>query len=76
MSTWYALWAVAGTPKDINDRLVTETNKALAAPEVKNVWASQGATIGPNNPKDMGGFVSSEIARWARVAKSANIQID
>ena len=76
MSTWYALWAVAGTPKDIHDRLVTETNKALAAPEVKNVWASQGATIGPNNPKDMGGFVSSEIARWARVAKSANIQID
>jgi tripartite-type tricarboxylate transporter receptor subunit TctC len=76
VSTWYALWAVAGTPKDVVDRLVTETNKALAAPEVKNVWASQGATIGPNNPKDMGGYVSSEIARWGRVAKSAQIQID
>jgi tripartite-type tricarboxylate transporter receptor subunit TctC len=76
VSTWYALWAVAGTPKDVVDRLVTETNKALAAPEVKNVWASQGATIGPNNPKDMGGFVSTEIARWGRVAKSAQIQID
>ncbi|MDB5865547.1 MAG: hypothetical protein JWO70_3353 [Betaproteobacteria bacterium] len=76
VSTWYALWAVAGTPKEIVDRLVSETNKALAAPEVKNVWASQGATIGPSNPKDMGGFVSTEIARWGRVAKSAQIQID
>ena len=76
VTTWYALWAPAGVPKDIHDRLVSETNKALAAPEVKKVWESQGASVGPNNPKDMGGFVTTEIAKWARVAKSANIQID
>lgn len=76
VSTWYALWAVAGTPKDIVERMVSEINKALAAPEVKNVWASQGAHTGPSNPKDMSGFVSNEIAKWAQVAKSANIQID
>jgi tripartite-type tricarboxylate transporter receptor subunit TctC len=76
VSTWYALWGVAGTPQPIIERLVSETNKALHAPEVKNVWASQGATVGPANPKDMAGFVSTEIAKWAKVAKSANIQID
>jgi tripartite-type tricarboxylate transporter receptor subunit TctC len=76
VTTWYALWAPAGVPKEIVDRLVTETNKALAAPDVKKVWESQGASVGPNNPKDMAGFVSNEIAKWARVAKSANIQID
>jgi tripartite-type tricarboxylate transporter receptor subunit TctC len=76
VSTWYALWAVAGTPQPIVDRLVAETNKALTAPEVKNVWASQGATTGPSNTKDMAGFVSTEIAKWGKVAKSANIQID
>ena len=76
VSTWYALWAVAGTPKDIVDRLVSEINNALAAPEVKTVWASQGASIGPANPKDMAAFVSAEIAKWARVAKSGNIQVD
>jgi tripartite-type tricarboxylate transporter receptor subunit TctC len=76
VTTWYALWAPAGVPKEIVDRLVTETNKALAAPEVKRVWESQGASVGPNNPKDMAGFVTTEIAKWARVAKSANIQID
>jgi tripartite-type tricarboxylate transporter receptor subunit TctC len=76
VSSWYALWTVAGTPKEIVERMVSEINKALAAPEVKNVWASQGATTGPSNPKDMGGFVSAEIVKWRGVAKSANIQID
>ena len=69
--TWYALWAATGTPKDIVDRLVSETNKALAAPEVKTVWASQGA-----NPREMAAFVSAEIPKWARMAKSGNIQVD
>jgi len=76
VSSWYALWTVGGTPKEIVDRMVSEVNKALAAPEVKNVWASQGATTGPSNPKDMGGFVAAEIVKWRGVAKSANIQID
>ncbi len=76
VSSWYALWAVAGTPKEIVERMVAETAKALAAPEVKKVWDSQGATLGPANTKEMASFVTSEIAKWAKVAKSANIQID
>ncbi len=76
VATWYALWGVAGSPQAIHDRLVTETARALAATELKNLWAAQGATLGPANPKDMAAFVSSEIAKWAKVAKSANIQVD
>jgi tripartite-type tricarboxylate transporter receptor subunit TctC len=56
--------------------MVAEIRKALASPEVKNVWLSQGATSGAANPKDMAAFVAAEIARWAKVAKSANIQLD
>jgi tripartite-type tricarboxylate transporter receptor subunit TctC len=76
VSTWYALWAPAATPKPIVDRLVSEVGKALATPEVKNVWQSQGAAIGPSTPKDMAAFLSAEISKWAKVAKSAQIQID
>ena len=76
VATWYALWGVAGAPQAITDRMVTETNKALAAPEVKTLWANQGAVVGANNPKEMAAFVSTEIAKWAKVAKSANIQVD
>ena len=76
VSTWYALWGVAGAPQPIHDRMVSETNKALASPELKALWAQQGAVVGANNPKEMAAFVSSEIAKWAKVAKSANIQVD
>ncbi len=76
VSTWYALWGVAGSPPPINDRMVAETAKALASTELKTLWAGQGATLGATNPKEMAAFVSSEIAKWAKVAKSANIQVD
>ena len=76
VATWYALWAVAGAPQAINDRMVVETAKALATPELKNLWAMQGATLGPANTKEMTAFVSAEIAKWAKVAKAANIQVD
>lgn len=76
VTTWYAMWAVAGSPQTINDRMVSEIAKALASPEVKNIWAQQGATTGAANPKEMAAFVSAEIAKWAKVAKSANIQVD
>jgi len=76
VATWYALWGVSGAPQAITERMVAETNKALAVPEVKTLWAGQGAVVGANNPKEMAAFVSAEIAKWAKVAKSANIQVD
>ena len=76
VATWYALWASAGAPPAVIDRMVAEIGKALAAPEVKDIWQSQGATPGATNPKEMAAFLSVEIARWAKVAKSANIQLD
>lgn len=76
VSTWYALWAPAGTPKPITDRMVEEVGKALATEAVKAIWAQQGATTGAATPADMAKFVTAEIERWGKVAKSANIKID
>ena len=76
VATWYALWASAGAPPAVIDRMVAEIRKALAAPEAKDTWQSQGAAPGAANPKEMAAFLSAEIARWAKVAKSANIQLD
>jgi tripartite-type tricarboxylate transporter receptor subunit TctC len=76
VSTWYALWAVAGTSKDIVDRMVAEVGKALTSEQVKTIWAAQGASPGPLKPDEMASFVSAEIARWGKVAKDANIKIE
>ena len=74
--TWYALWALEGTPQDIVDRLVVEVDRALDSEQVKTVWASQGASPGPLTPDEMASFVSAEIARWGKVADDADIKIE
>jgi tripartite-type tricarboxylate transporter receptor subunit TctC len=76
VNTWYALWGVAGTPKDIMDRMVTEVAKALESEKVKTIWASQGATPGALDPAQMATFVHAEIERWGKVAKDANVRIE
>jgi tripartite-type tricarboxylate transporter receptor subunit TctC len=76
VSTWYALWGVAGMPQEIVDRMVAEVGKALASENVKTLWTAQGATPGPLKPDEMASFVSSEIERWGKVAKDANIKIE
>ena len=76
VSTWYALWARAGTPKPVVDRLVAEVGQTLASEPIKAAWASQGASPGPLTPAEMARFVSAEIARWGKVAKDANIKVE
>jgi len=76
VTTWYALWAIKGTPKDIVDRVYAETAKVLHDQDMKDIWASQGATAGGQPPAEFAKFVSSEIQKWGKVVKEAKIQID
>jgi tripartite-type tricarboxylate transporter receptor subunit TctC len=76
VSTWYALWALEGTPQEIVDRLVAEVGKALDSEGVKTVWTAQGASPGPLEPDEMASFVSAEIARWGKVANDAGVKIE
>ncbi|MEQ1711404.1 MAG: tripartite tricarboxylate transporter substrate binding protein [Hyphomicrobium sp.] len=74
-SAWYAVWAVAGTPQAVKDKMAAEIAKALKAENVVKVWASQGAITGPAGA-DMAAFVKSQIESWGKVAKAANVKID
>lgn len=76
VTTWYGLWAPAGTPVDIINRLQQEVAKAMARQEIKDIWAAQGAGPGGNSPDQFGAFIKIEIVKWAKVAKDANIKID
>jgi tripartite-type tricarboxylate transporter receptor subunit TctC len=75
VSTWYALWALKGTPQDIVDRMTVELTKALAAPSIKDAWAKNGSEVINLTGKDFGGYVNSEIARWAKVAADAKVKL-
>ncbi len=76
VSTWYAVWALKGTPQPVIDKMYQEIVKALQTPEVREIWASQGATAGGMPPKEFDALVKSEIARWGKVVKEAGVKID
>jgi tripartite-type tricarboxylate transporter receptor subunit TctC len=76
MTTWYAVWAIKGTPQPIVDRLYNETVKVLADADIKKIWEQAGAAAGGQSPKEFAAFISSEIAKWGKVVKDANIKID
>ena len=76
VSTWYGLWAPKGTPADLQARIVEETRRATAADELKTIWTSNGAEAGSLTPAQFGGFVSSEVKRWAAVVKASGAKLD
>jgi tripartite-type tricarboxylate transporter receptor subunit TctC len=53
-----------------------EVLKALAQPDVKKIWEEQGAVAGGQPPAEFGRFVRSEVVRWGKVVKDANVRID
>jgi tripartite-type tricarboxylate transporter receptor subunit TctC len=71
---WFALVAPAGTPPDIVQRLHDVTVKGIAAPAVKEKFAAIGTDVAPMNPAELGKFIQSEIAHWAKLVKLAGIQ--
>jgi len=71
---WIGVMAPAGTPQSIVTLLNTEINKILARADVVEAWRKQGATAMSMTPEQFGGYVQSEIDKWARVIKANGIK--
>lgn len=76
MSTWYGAVAPAKTPREIVVKLNQEMLKALALPDVKERLASLGADIVATSPEETSAFFKTELAKYTKVAKAANIRTD
>lgn len=74
--TWYGLWAIKGTPPAIKDRMYKEVVIAMNQPDLKKIWAEQGADPGGMPPDEFGKLIKSEIAKWAKVVKDAGAKVD
>ena len=70
----YALYAPAGTPKDVISRLNRETNAVLQDPDVRAKLGAQGIEISGSTPDAMHAEVLEEVAKWAKVMKAANVK--
>ncbi len=74
--TWYALWALRGTPPAVKERMYKEVARAMNEPDLRKIWAEQGADAGGMPPAEMEKLVKSEIAKWAKVVKDAGAKVD
>ena len=71
---WFAIMAPAGTPKETVQSLYEVSAKALQKNDVREKFAFIGTDVAPMNPAQLGGFIKSEIAKWAVLVKQAGIQ--
>ncbi|MGE8568556.1 MAG: Bug family tripartite tricarboxylate transporter substrate binding protein [Achromobacter sp.] len=76
VSTWYAIWAPAGTPKEAVDKMASEITKALNTPKLKETWAGNGSAVPNMTGPAFGKFVDSEVDRWAKVVKDSGVTLD
>jgi len=73
-STWFALVAPAGTPRDVLLRLNNETKHAHSQPHVVQRFAELGMTADDMSAEQVDEFIQSEIVKWERVIKEADIR--
>ena len=73
LSGWNALFAPAGTPRDVVDRLNAEITKVVQLPEVRNRLMELGAEPGPMKPAEFAAWVQSEVNKWTKLVREAGI---
>ena len=76
MGSWQAVFAPAGTPQPIVDRLHAEIMKVVATPEVQARLKAFGMIPSTMSPAELGAFQKAEVAKWAQVIMAAGIRAD
>ena len=76
VTSWQAIFAPAGTPKAIVDRLHVEIGKILKEPEIQERIAKLGMQGADMTIEQIAVFQKAEVAKWAAVIKAANIKLE
>ena len=74
LSGWIALFAPAGTPKAIVERLNAEVTKVLQLPEIRARLLDLGAVPSPMPVAEFAAWVQQEVNKWTRLVREAGIQ--
>ncbi|MDB5926328.1 MAG: hypothetical protein JWN13_5264, partial [Betaproteobacteria bacterium] len=74
--SWGGVMSRAGTPQPIIDRLHAEITRILKVADVREKLEALGGEIVGSTPSEFSAYLKSEIAKWDKVAKTANIRLD
>ena len=75
-TSWHGLFAPAGTPPEIVDKISGEVQRIMKQPAMQEKLQGMGAKPIGNTPEEFAQFIAAERAKWAQVIKDANITID
>ena len=75
-SFWYGLFAPAGTPPAVVDRLNKEVHAALRSDDIRARLVSDGLTIEPGTPQSLAATIAYDAKVWGPVIKALNIELD
>ncbi len=75
-SSWFALLAPAGLPKDVQTRINAETARVLALPDVRDKLTQLGLDVAPGSPEALARHIQSETIKWAKVVKDSGAKLD
>jgi tripartite-type tricarboxylate transporter receptor subunit TctC len=73
---WHGLFAPAGTPQAIVDKLSTDIAKVLAMPDVRAKLAAIGLEPVGTTPAEFAAVVQKDYEKWGQVIRNANIKLD
>ena len=74
--TWTAVFAPAGTAQDIVNRLNSELNRALSAPDVKERLSQLGLDWKSNTSGEFAAFLREEVQKWSRAVKESGARAE
>ena len=76
VTSWYSIVVPSGTPNDIIARLRSEIASALTQPDIQEKLAGLGAEPIGNTPAEFAAMLKVETAKWGKIVKDANIQVE
>jgi tripartite-type tricarboxylate transporter receptor subunit TctC len=76
ISTWFGVFAPAGTPREALERLHAQFTRALAAPDVREKMLNLGAEPVGSKPEEFASYIRAEAEKYARVIKASGAKVD
>jgi tripartite-type tricarboxylate transporter receptor subunit TctC len=73
--TWVGVYAPAGTPREIVQKLNSEIARIIGEPDIKAKLDQQGLILAAGPPEELGKLIAAEIKRWTGVARANKISV-
>lgn len=75
-TSWFALYASPGLPRDVQMRIHAEALKVMAMPDVREKLAGLGLDINTGTPEQLMTFMQAETVKWAKVVKESGAKAE